>query len=308
MFLHSSAGPSRGIPDWFTAWLRLGVTTAKGSLESAQRQTVVAVSVTTRLQGAAAIALGYVCQRYTQRNCKPLTADWSIPLSDVTPGTRIWVRVPSRVIVGNYLTGLPDRLYLNTPKTGAFQTRLVKEVRTPPPGVLTVGATTYSDTETAFVKSLLPSADPEEFLSSWDWGLMLVGSPERIYSDLTEQISTPNGLRFGPMSSIVRPIELTAPVGWRSSVMSSRAETPPWEAFPTSPHLVILNGAYATSRWLSECPAPVVIAILERTEPGVDAAVATLMQERAYATPVRDHELAWNAPASCEVLAFRRAL
>ncbi|MGW5154482.1 hypothetical protein ACWEPN_03265 [Nonomuraea wenchangensis] len=308
VFLHSVAGQHHEIPDWFMAWLRLGAVTAGGSLESAQRQTVIAVSVPTRLQGAASIALGYVRQRYTQHKRESLAVGWSISLSEITAGAKVWVRIPKRVIVGDYLTGLPDRLYLSTPKTGAFQTRLVKEVRTPPPGLLTVGAVTYSDAETTFVKSLLPSEDPEEFLSSWDWSLMLVGSPERIYDDLAEHISMPGGLHFGPMSSIVRPIQLTAPTGWRSSVMSARAETLPWEASPTSPHLVILDRAYATSRWLPECPAPVVIAILERTEPGVDAAVATLMQERAYATSVRDHELGWNAPAGCEVLAFRKAL
>lgn len=308
IFLHMVAGQPRPIPDWFMAWLRLGIATAKGAFEATRQQTVIAISVPTRLLSASAIAFGYVCQRYTQGNREQMATDWSIPLSDVEPGARIWVRAPKRVIVGDYLSGLPDRLYLNTPGTGAFQTRLVREVRTPPPGGLAVGATTHSDTEAAFVKSLLPSADPEEFLSSWDWSLVLVGSPERIYSDLAEHISAPRGLQFGPLNLIVRPIKLTAPVGWRSSVMSAWTETPAWEAFPTPPHVVVLDGAYATSRWLDECSSPVVIAILERTEPGVDEAVAALMQGRAYASPVRDHELGWNAPVGCEVLAFRRTV
>jgi hypothetical protein len=257
-----------------------------------------------------AIALGYTRQLYIQSAHSPKARNYTISTQAVRPGMRIWLRVPTRIIVGTYLHGLPDRLYLSTPGTGAYQTRAIREIREIPSGIeIPEGtATFHPDTDHTFIKGLLPNSDPEDFLSSWDLSIVLVGSPERLYGELAERISISDTPHFWPIGTIVRPIEHSAPVGWRSAVMSARAAEPIWEKFPLLPELIILDGAYATSRWLPDCQASVVVSILERGEPGVEAAVAALMQERSYAVPVTSRELAWLPPDGCELLAFRRPL
>ncbi|MFI7640597.1 hypothetical protein [Nonomuraea sp. NPDC049400] len=310
IYLYSAGEDVARIPDWLIAWMRLGIKVAKDPPVPGQ-QTILAVSTPTKKLATAAVALGYTCQRYTHTGGASASTNLSIAPHAVAPGMRIWVRAPKRIIVGDYLGGLPDRIHLSTPKTGAFQAQAVRAIRTLPHGMAIRDASLElsSDEDRAFVRSLLPNSDPEDFLSSWDWSLILVGSPTQLRADLAERISmSSTSPYFGSIGTVVRPFEHTAPVGWRSSIMSARADAPAWEKFPSAPQTVILDGAYAISRWLSECQAPVIIAVVERTELGVEAAVAALMQERSYAAPVYDHELSWQPPQGCEVLAFRRSL
>ncbi|TDC88826.1 hypothetical protein [Actinomadura sp. 7K507] len=68
--------------------------------------------------------------------------------------------------------------------------------------------------------------------------------------------------------------------------------------------MAVLDGAYATSRWLDACEARLTIAIIDRSEPALDAAVSVLEQERAYMRPISMEGLGWGPPAGCELLAF----
>ncbi len=308
IFLYSNGETAAAIPGWFADWVSLGIKIAQGGLTSGH-QTILAVSTPSRMLAAAAVALGYSRQRYVLTGEALQVPELSIALQDVVPGMRLWVKTPNRVIVGEYLRGLPERLQLSTLKTGAFQARMIRQIRTLPEGLEVRDGSweSGSDSDRAFIESLLPNADPEAFLSSWDWSLVLVGSPTRIYADLSERISLNAASRpFGAIGTIVRPMEQSGPVGWRSSIMSARADTPVWEKFPAAPQLVILDGAQAISRWLPKCQAPVVVAVLERTEPGAEAAASALMQERSYAEPVNGSEVPWAPPHGCELLAFRR--
>jgi len=165
------------------------------------------------------------------------------------------------------------------------------------------------DSLSTFLKEMLPRHNPMIFSTSWDSGLVIVGSQNRINSELDELIGP--GMQpseLGAMREVVRPFDPHRPVGWGSLLMSAHADKPVWANWHSTPGVAILDGSYAVGRWLEECQAPLVIAILDRAEPGLDSAVSVLRQRRAYADPLDSNALSWEQPPGCELFAFRSAV
>lgn len=315
IFLVEAAdGAAHPAPSWFVDWVRLGTFAALGRLFSHPRKrTILAVSVPVRSMAAAALAFGYCRGRFLDApalRCPPALARSP---ADLQPGARVWLGLPDRALSGTYYRMLPDeRIHTSA---GTYQAAFIKEARLLPPWAALpddryllseVGAE-----ERAFLSSMLRSQDPLEYITSWSWDLVVAGSPARLLADLAERISSPvPGAAFGSLASIVRPLEAARTgerariAGWRSVLMASRSDEAAWSGWPEPPAVAVLDGAYAISRWLSECEAQLIIAIIDRSEPGLDAAVSVLEQERAYMKPISPDGLAWAHPDGCELLAF----
>ncbi|GAA4616593.1 hypothetical protein GCM10023195_73830 [Actinoallomurus liliacearum] len=118
---------------------------------------------------------------------------------------------------------------------------------------------------------------------------------------------------MGSLASIVRPLDITGTgersqlVGWRSVLMPARSDDAAWASWPEPPTTAVLDGAYAISRWLEECDARLIVAILDRSEPGLEAAVSVLEQRRAYMKAITLDELRWQPSSGCELMAFGSA-
>ena len=138
--------------------------------------------------------------------------------------------------------------------------------------------------------------------------MALVGSRAALTEELDLRIAVAEtGAPVGTLRQIVRPLDLSVPIGCRSVISSPREDEPAWKLLSNVPAVTILRGSYATSRWLTDVASPTVICILGRSEPGLDSAVAAVLQARAYGDPLAAEALNWRAPRGCELLGFEEA-
>jgi len=295
-------------PTWFVDWVRLGAYAALSRLAVARRgQVVLAVSAPIRAMAAVAAAYGFCWQHYRSAGaasaCPP---ELVRTLDGLETGEKVWLRLLDRVLVGTYF----QIQHGNRIRTsgGTFQTRVVQEARRVPAWVdAEDGHWLISEmTGLPFLQEMLPRNDPLAFVTSWSWDLVVVGSLVRLSAELAEPIGPGNSPpELGALREIVRPFDRCHPVGWQSVVMSAHRDEPVWADWPKYPGVTILDGAYAVSRWLEECHSPLVIAILDRAEAGLDSAVSVLEQGRMYAEPLAAGDVFWRPPAGCELLAYR---
>jgi hypothetical protein len=304
--VEDGCGGRRGAPGWFVDWVRLGAYAALGRLAVArQGQLVLSVSAPIRAMAAVATAFGFCRQHYLKMGtaCPP---DLVRTLDGLETGEKVWLRLLDRVLVGTYFQ-IRNGTRIRT-SGGTFQTRVVQEVRRMPAWVAAEdGHWLISEmTGLSFLQEMFPRNDPLAFVTSWSWDLVVVGSRVRLSDELAEPIG-PGSSRseLGGLREIVRPLDPCHPVGWQSLVMSAHCEEPVWADWPEYPDVTILDGAYAVSRWLEECRSPLVIAILDRAEAGLDSAVSVLEQGRMYAEPLAAGDVFWRPPAGCELLAYR---
>lgn len=301
-------GGRREAPAWFVDWVRLGAYAALSRLTAADRgRMVLGVSAPIRAMAAVATAFGFCWQHY--RNAEAASAcpaDLARTLDGLETGEKVWLRLLDRVLVGTYFQ-IQNGNRIRT-SSGTFQTRVVQEVRRVPAWVdAEDGHWLISEMSgLPFLQEMLPRNDPLAFVTSWSWDLVVVGSRVRLSDELAEPIGPGNSRsELGELREIVRPLDPRHPVGWQSLVMSAHRDEPVWADWPECPDVTILDGAYAVSRWLEECRSPLVIAILDRAEAGLDSAVSVLEQGRMYAEPLAAGDVFWRPPAGCELLAYR---
>ncbi|XVQ11399.1 hypothetical protein ACQP1W_02135 [Spirillospora sp. CA-255316] len=262
---------------------------------------------------AAAFAFGYCRQRFLEAPELRSPRDHSRALAELEPGTRVWLHLADRALSGTYYGTLPgEKVHTSA---GMYRASVVREARVLPSwAVVPDGRYLLNEVgaeERAFLTGMLRSHDPLEYITSWNWDLVMVGSPARLHADLAERIG-PGGLGtpLGSLASAVRPLDASGATegariaGWRSVLMASRSEEAVWASWPEPPAVAVLDGAYAISRWLEVCEAELIIAIVDRSEPGLDAAVSVLDQEKAYMKPIMMDGLGWEPPGGCELLAF----
>jgi hypothetical protein len=242
---------------------------------------------------AAAVAFGFCWQNYVastaSRSCAPALVS---ALSGLEKYTRIWLRTPDWILVGTFFeVQNGDRVRMSS---GTFQVEKVREVRRIPSWAATEdGRWPMSEVAgSAFLKEMLRHSDPTSFMTSWSSDLVLVGSRARLASELDELVGPGDApAELGPLREIIRPFVPNRALGWRSILMSAHDDRPIWESWPELPEAIILDGAYAVGRWIDECHAPLVVAVLDRAEPGLDSAVSVLQQRRAYGTLLTPDDL-----------------
>jgi hypothetical protein len=293
-------------PAWFVDWVRLGLKAAEWATATSPARRVVAVSAPTEALATAATAFGFVRASYLASTSSAVLRP--VELESLEADTWIWFKAGPTVRTGRFL-GFDPRGNVRT-SNGHFRRALVTDARSLPTWLQGHEATAdcRDDVDEVFLKQMLRSADPISFATSWSTRLLIVGSVARTNQELDLRIAPATAdAALGTIRQVVRPLDREAPLGCQSVLVSARTEEPPWLAWDTPPALTILRGAYATSRWLPEITHGCVVAVLGRAEPGLDAAVATLMQARSYAEPLGMTTLGWAAPSSCEVLAFDEA-
>lgn len=289
-------------PAWLVDWVRLGVLAAKWcGREGAARRTV-AIAAPTQDIAAAAVALGFVRASYLDG----IRAEALLPieLDRLVPQQRIWFRAGPTARTGRFL-GAGDRGVIRT-SNGHFHREKIEEVRALPDWFPEVESRADVGTEAhTFLAQVLRAQDAVQFATSWSTRLLVIGSVARLAEELDLEISAAadDGI-FGKIRQIVRPFDADVPSGCQSVMCSPRTEVPVWQRWAVPPALTVLRGAYATSRWLPDVTSRCTISILGRAEPGLDGAVAALMQARAYGDPVPQASLGWKPPAGCEVLAY----
>jgi hypothetical protein len=304
--IDDGSGGRRAAPDWFVDWVRLGASAALGNLAVAgQGQLVLGLSAPIRAMATTATAFGFCRQHYLNQGtgCPP---DLIRTLHNLEAGTKIWLRLLDRVVVGTYFR-IQNGNRIST-SGGTYQTRVVQEVRRLPAWIdAEDGHWLISEIPgLSFLQEIFPRNDPLAFATSWNWDLVLVGSHMRLSDELAEPIGPGNShSKLGELGEIVRPLDPLYPVGWRSVLMSAHRDKAAWADWPKYPDVTILDGAYAVSRWLEECHSPIVIAVLDRAEAGLDSAVSVLEQGRMYAEPLALRDVLWRPPAGCELMAYR---
>ncbi|WP_162803005.1 hypothetical protein [Ornithinimicrobium avium] len=267
---------------------------------------MIGVSAPSEALATAALSFGFVRASYLARSGTATLHP--IAPESLETGAWVWFRAGATVRTGRFL-GFDLAGNIRT-SNGHFRRASVTEVRLLP-GWLQgrEGTADYHDgVDQLFLKQMLRSTDPLAFATSWSTRLLVIGSVSRMNQELDLRIApaAPDAT-MGTIRQIVRPLDRDAPLGCQSVLVSAQLEEPPWLAWETPPALTILRGAYATSRWLPEITSGCVISVLGRAEPGLEAAVAALMQARSYAEPLGSTALGWVAPTSCEVLAFDEA-
>jgi hypothetical protein len=301
-------GLRRAAPGWFVDWVKLGARAASGNLVGrSEDQLVLAVSAPVRSMAAAAVAFGFCWQNYMAE-----TASRSSPpalestLNDLEKGTKIWLRTQDWILVGTFFElRRGDRVRTSS---GTFQLRKVEEVRRVPSWAAAEDGRwpMPQAASNAFLQEMLRHKNLVSFLTSWSSDLVLVGSRAGLASEL-EQLIGPgeSPAELAPLREVIRPFNPRSALGWRSVLMSAHDDDPVWASWQERPKAIVLDGAYAVGRWLEECHAPLVVAVLGRAEPGLDSAVSVLQQQRAYGTPLMPGDLNWTLPVGCELLAFR---
>lgn len=301
--------PLAPAPDWFVDWVRLGMVAAgwcspEARLSPRTRRVLVA-STPTDAVASAAIAFGFV----REAQIRGISNDCAVrihvdQLDDVEQGTWIWLRAAHTTRIARFL-GADGRLLRTS--NGHFRRDHVSEVKRLPSWLSGDEATGDCNAaiDEPFLRCMLRGGDPLKFATTWDTSLAIVGSLTALNQELDLQIAAAeDGAPVGLLRQVVRPLDRSAPIGCRSVMASARDDEPVWATWSTPPAVTILRGSYATSRWLPDVASPTVICILGRSEPGVDAAVAAVMQARAYGEPIDARSLSWRAPHGCELLAF----
>lgn len=295
-------------PDWFIAWVRLGMRlAAQAGSQAVGVQRFVAVTGPTEELAAAGIAFGYLRQRYLDRGVRALLQDSS--LDGLEKGTRIWLRLPDRIRVGEFRGW--DALGRFIISGSVYKRDRVLGVRQVPAALPAMNETTmlHDVLDADFVKLMMSQRDGFEYATAWSPDVAIVGSPTRMREELQVKIGPHDRSgRLGTLEQLLRPMQPAAPVGCHSLLMSSRSDFPLWDSWDWEPEVSILRGAYATSRWLPELRSQIVVSVLGRAEAGIDAAITALLQARAYGEPVKLNELGWAPPGGCEVLAFDAAI
>ncbi|NYH52206.1 hypothetical protein HNR06_001795 [Nocardiopsis arvandica] len=305
-------GRQAPVPAWFMTWMRLGVALA---LEKATPQRwkklVIAVSVPSLSMTAAALSFGFTWARYFHAGVADPSAVPGIPLEQLTPGSRAWFRFAKNIVVGEYYgTGSGGRIRTSE---ATFLPGRLQEVRPIPPGVNMKDVNQHlspilNSSETHQLRRALNGRDPLPFITSWSQALVVIGSVSRLRQEIDVAI-TPTGKQEPfPLSAFIRPQHQDDPLGWRSFFASVDTDAPAWESWKHPPELIILNGARATSQWLHECQAPVVLSVLDRSAPGAEWAAQTLLQNRAHSgfATLGPTDVSWSPPPGCELLAFGR--
>ncbi len=297
-------------PDWFVDWVRLGMLAARWCSPDAEPERrvrrVLVASAPTDAVASAAIAFGFVRSAYVSGISNDCTTRID-QLEDIERDTWIWLRAAHTTRIARLLS--VDARVLRT-SNGHFRRDLVSEVRRLPEWLC--GEETTGDCDSAvnepFLRHMLRGSDPLAFATTWDTSLALIGSRTALNEELGLQVAAAeDGAPAGSLRQIVRPLDLSVPIGCRSVISSPRDDEPAWSRWPKAPALTILRGSYATSRWLPDVASPTVICILGRSELGLDAAVAAVLQARAYGDPLGAEALGWRAPRGCELLAFEEA-
>ncbi len=295
-------------PEWFVAWVRLGMRlAAQGAVQAGGDQRIVAVTGPTEELAAAGIAFGYLRHRYLTHGARALLPDST--LDQVETGARIWLRFPDRVRVGEFRGW--DALGRFNISGSVFKPDRVLGVRQVPAALPAMAETVMLQDvlDADFVKLMMSQRDPLEYAMAWSPDVAIVGSPTRMSEELQVKIGPyDRSGHLGTLEQLLRPMRAAAPVGCHSLLMSSRADVPPWDSWGWEPEVSILRGAYATSRWLPELRSRTMVSVLGRAEAGIDAAITALLQAHAYGRPVTPTELGWSPPPGCEVLAFDAAI
>jgi hypothetical protein len=292
----------QAIPEWLMAWTKLGARAR--SWAEADGRLVVALSAPARAFAAVAVAFGHAVADYRHDRRLPTRIELDQQVDDLAPGELVrmvqpgWVRVAR--FNGRDSQGLirlgssrfpPDRIMEIAPLPAGFDRRersYPVPVPTPP------------------LAELLPGRDPSLFLTDTSLVCLLVGTKKVLVRELALPIGLAGASRsLAAIADLLRPFDPGDPTGWRSAIVPARAEELPQLVAAARPLMAILDGAQAVNNWFWEVEAPVVVVVLDRSDPGSEAAAFTVTQARAYATPASLAALGWTPPLGFEALAFR---
>jgi hypothetical protein len=297
-------GWQRPVPAWLLAWIRLGIAARRWAEGEGRERLVVAVSPPTRAFAAVATAFGHAIADYRRDRRLPTRVELDRQVDALIQGELVRMVQPGWVRVARFggREG-PELIWLGGSK---FSLDRILEVM-PLPAGLTCRERAFPVPDPAqSLAELLPNRDPSLFLTDTSLVSLLVGIKKALMQELALPIG-PAGAP-GPLSAIgefLHPFDPEVPIGWRSVVVSARAEELPPVVACSRPLLAILDGAQAVNNWLRDIDAVVVVVVLDRADPGSDTAALTLTQARAYATPTPLAPLGWTPPQGCEALAFR---
>ena len=297
-------GLQHAIPEWLLAWTRLGARAHSWAKRDGQARLIVAVSVPTRAFAAVAVAFGHAVADYRHDRRLPTQVELDQQVDALAPGELVRMVQPGWVRVASF--GGRDSQGLIWLGSSRFPIDWILEIRPLPDG--------FSRRERAYpipapapsLARLLPGRDPGLLLTDTSLACLLVGTKKILIQELALPIGPGGGA--GPLAAVrhlLRPFEPADPTGWRSAIVPARAKELPEIVTDARPPVAILDGAQAVNNWLREVDAPVVVVVLDRSDPGSEAAVFSVTQARAYARPTPLATLGWAPPLGCEALAFR---
>jgi hypothetical protein len=299
-------GLRHAIPEWLLAWTRLGARARNWAEGDGEGRVVVAVSVPARAFVAVAVAFGHAIADYRRDRQLPTQVELDLEVDALVPGELVRMVQPGWVRVARFGgRGSQGLIWLGSSR---FPLDRILEIG-PLPAEFTSRQRAYPVPDPVpSLGGLLPGRDPGLFLTDASLVCLLVGTKKALMQELALPVGPPGA--SGPLAAVgdlLRPFDPADPTGWRSAIVPARAEELPQVVTAAQPLLAILDGAQAVNNWLREVDAPVVVVVLDRSDPGSEAAALTVTQARAYATPASLATLGWSPPLGCEALAFQEA-
>jgi hypothetical protein len=296
-------------PAWMDTWQRLGATIAKKVTSSVvpgtYRRLVIAASTPTREYAALVTALGMVRMSYRDRVLPDPHLQFSV-LANLPKETMVRaVLGRTKVELGPVSGSDPrGRLRFGRKLLVASSCADIRQMPSLPPAQKEQKFEIECDS--AFLKNMLPSADPLLFATEARTSCVVVGPSRDLEDELSLRVMRPGeGTEPKPMHEILRPFSVYGQKGWHSDVVSSQIHD--WQESVRSkqPRLIILDGAASVQRWLAETyDAEVVVALVHRSDSAADAAAEALLNERRSAQAIALGDLPWEPPAACEAFAF----
>jgi hypothetical protein len=302
-------GALRYSPAWMDAWQRLGATIARkvtpGVVPGTYRRLVIAVSTPCREYAALVTALGMVRMSYRDRVLPDPRVQFSLlaglPKETMVRAVLGRTKVELGPVSGSDARG---RLRFGRKLLDAGSCADIRQIPSLPH--LQKELRFDLDYDSAFLKNMMPSADPLLFATEARTACVVVGPGRDLEDELCLRVARPGGsTEPRPVREVLRPYCVYGQRGWQSDVVSSQVHD--WQESVRSrhPRLVILDGAASVQRWLVETyDAGIVVALVHRSDSSASAAAEALLNERRSAEPVAVGALPWEPPAACEAFAF----
>lgn len=296
-------------PDWLDSWQRLGAAIARNVrpdlVPDTYRRLVVAVSTPTREYAALMTALGMVRLSYHDRVLPDPQAQFRF-LANLPKETMVRAVLGSTKVELGPVSGADarGRLRFGRKLLAAGHCADIRQMPSLPPRQKEQKFDIAYNS--AFLKNMLPTADPLLFATEARTACVVVGPLRDLEDELRLRVARPgDSTQPRPMQEILRPYRDYGQTGWHSDIVSSQVHDWHETVGSRQPDLVILDGAASVQRWLAETrDASVIVALVHRADSAAAAAAEALLNERRSAEPVPVEDLAWQPPAACEAFAF----
>lgn len=302
-------GSLRDSPVWMDSWQRLGAVIAKrvtaGIIPGTYRRLVIAVSTPSREYAALMIALGMVRLSYRDRVLPDPDTQFSF-LAGLPEETMVRAVLGKTKVELGPVSGADARGRLRFGRK-LLAARSCADIRQMPSLVPAQKEQRFDiQYDAAFLKNMLPTADPLLFATEARTACLVVGQMRDLEDELNLRVMRPGDhVEPRPVREVLRPYSAYGHRGWHSDVVSSHVHD--WQEAVRARHpgLVILDGAAPVQRWLAETyDSGIVLALVHRSDSSAAAAAEALLNERRSAEPVAIGDLPWQPPAACEAFVF----